>query len=161
MYVHRYDRTFTGRIAIWERPIAYFMFEHVCTISENQCQSLTVHVSYCWRLWGGEWWSNYAHLGLTWVACYQILHVGEAHSVFHTTCAVNRPIRVIRLGAFFFLLNIWLEWCLYECMFLPNPSMYNTDRMRRRATCSQVSDNRNTFLVRTRCEVRLTKNLRW
>ena len=30
------------------------------------------------------------------------LIMGEAHSVFHTTLTVNRPIRVIRLGAFFF-----------------------------------------------------------
>ena len=57
MYVHRYDRTFTGRIAIWERPIAYFMSEHVCTISENQCLSLA-----CFLLPEFLWWLLVAHI---------------------------------------------------------------------------------------------------
>ena len=38
------------------------------------------------------------------------LIMGEAHSVFHTTLTVNRPIRVIRLGAFFFRTPQYLAW---------------------------------------------------
>ena len=143
----------------WHTAKSKVSLPHVCTIPANQCPSLTCFVLLTSLRWW-EWWFLLCTFGFSagWYACQQILHVGKAHSVFHTTCAMTGSIRVIRLGMQFFALpNICLQWCLRECAFLPNRSMCNFDCMRRRATCTEVSDNRNTFLVRIRHEVRLTK----